>query len=173
VGRPVADLRLEETAVHRHHLMSPGLEKADFPPGPHGVLALVAVVVRIFCPQNLLHHDIGAANPAQGVLNPPALGPELLGVGEVPEVTAAAPSVIGAVGDGPLRGGGVNLYKLSQGVGLHDPDDFQLHPLSPEGLGHEDHGAVQTDDAIAFAGIALDQGSVDLAVFQVFHRPDA
>ncbi len=113
MGRPVADLRLEKTAVHRHHPMGPGLEKADLSLGPHRVLALVAVVVRIFGPQDLLHPDGGAPDAGQGVLDPLPLGPQLLGVGEVAEVTAAAPAVIGAVRDGPLRGRRVNFHDVS------------------------------------------------------------
>ena len=108
--RPVAGLRLEEAAAYRDYLVGPGLEEADFSPGPHGVLALVAVVLRIFGPQDFLHRDAGAADAGQGVLDPLPLGPELLGVGEVAEVAAAALAVIRAVWEGPLRGGGVNLH---------------------------------------------------------------
>ena len=64
----------------------------------------------------------------------------------------------------------MDFYQLPQGMGFHDPGDFQINPLSPDGPGNEDHGAVQPDDAIAFAGIALDEGGVNLAVFQVFHK---
>ena len=153
--------------------MGPGLEKADFPMGPYGVLAFVAVMLRVFRPQNLIHLDVRTSNAGQRVLNALPFGPQFFRIGEMAEVTAAAFAVIGAVRKGTLRGGSVNLHEFPQGVGFHDPRDSQVNPLPPDGPGHEDHGAVQPDDAIALAGIAFHQSGVDLAAFQVFHRSGA
>ena len=75
--------------------------------------------------------------------------------------------------EGHAPGRSVNLHEFPQGVGFHDPRDSQVNPLPPDGPGHEDHGAVQPDDAIALAGIAFHQSGVDLAAFQVFHRSGA
>ncbi|CAN4017210.1 Helix-turn-helix, partial [Dysosmobacter welbionis] len=67
--------------------------------------ALVAVVEGVLRPQDLFHPDVCAPQAGQGVLDPLALGPQLLGVRQVLEVAPAAPAVIGALGLGPVGRG--------------------------------------------------------------------
>ena len=154
--------------------MAAGAIEADGAAGSHGVLALVAVVKRRAGPQDLLHLYIRAAQAFQGVLHPLALGPKLLGIAQVLEVAAAAFAKIGAFRLGPLRGGSMDFYDFSGAAGFHHLCDPQVHGLTPDSPGHEDHGAVQTDDAAAIAGVALHGAGVNFSLFQgtaqVFHR---
>ena len=54
--------------------------------------------------QDLLHLKVGPTQASQGVLDPLALGPQLLGVAHVLEVAAAALPKIRALRLRPLRG---------------------------------------------------------------------
>ena len=165
LGRFVGDLRLDEAAVHSHHLVAAGLVKADGASGAHGVLALVAVVGGVLGPQNLLHLEVRAPQAGQGVLDPLALGPQLLRVAHVLEVTAAALAEIGTLRLRPLRGGLAELHHLAGGAGLHDLCDAQVDLLAPHGPGDEHHGAVQAHDAKALTGVALHGAGIDAVFF--------
>ena len=169
-GGFVRRLGLDQAPLHRHHLMGPGPVEADGAVRAHGVLALVAVVEGVLRPQDLLHPDVCAPQAGQGVLDPLALGPQLLGVRQVLEVAPAAPAVIGALGLGPVGRGLVDLHDLPCGGGLHHLGDFQVDGLPPDGLGDEHHGAVQADDAQTLAGVGFHRAGVDAVFMKSVHR---
>ena len=161
---------LDQAPLHRHHLVGPGPVEADGAVRAHRVLALVAVVGGVLRPQDLLHPDVRAPQALQGVLDPLALGPQLLRVGQVLEVAPAAPAVIGALGRRPVGRGLVDPHDLPRRRGLHHLCDLQVDGLSPDGAGHEHHGPVQADDAAALAGVALHRAGADLVFLKMFHR---
>ena len=156
--------------VDGDHPVGPGLEKTDGAVGPHGVLALIAVVRGVLGPYDFLHPEVGAAQAGQGVLHPLALGPQLLGIAHVLEITAAALAEIGALRLRPLRGGFFDFHDLSRGAGLHHFCDAQVDVLAPDGLGHEHHGAVQAHNAQALAGVALHGAGINVIFKQFFHN---
>ena len=161
---------LDETVLHIHHLVAAGPVKAYLPRQGNGVNALVPVVQGLLRPQDLLHGDLRAADAGQCVLHPGTLGPELLLIGHMPEVAAAAAAVIGAVRRPAGRGG------LHQGGDLAEGGVFQhLHhqnvaDLPPDGPVDEHHLAVYPGNAQALAGIAVDMGAVNAVFFQSGHK---
>ena len=169
LGGAVGCLRLDQAPVNGHHLVGPGLEKADGAVSPYRVLALVAVVLRIFGPQDLLHLQVQPADAGQSVLHPLALGPQLLRVGQVPVGASAAPARIGAVRLHAVRRGGMDLHDLPGAGGLHHPGDAEVHLFPPDGVRHKHHRAAYPGDAQALAGVAVNHRSIDLPFFQWFH----
>ena len=149
--------------------MSPGLKKADGTVGPHGVLAFVAIMLRVLCPQDFLDLNIQPADSGQSVLHPLALGPQLLRVGQMLIGAAAAPTGIGAFRLHAVRRGCTELHDLPGTGGLHHPRDAEVRSLSPHGVRHKHHRAAYPGDAQALAGIAVNDRSIDLPFFQWFH----
>ena len=150
--------------------MAAGLVEPHLPIGGHGVLALVAVVQGLFRAQNFLHRHLRAADTGQGVLDPGTLGPQLLVIGHMPEIAAAAAAIIRTV---RLPPGG---RRLCQGGDLAEGGVFQhLHHqnvagLAPDGPVDEHHLAVYAGDAQALAGIAVDMGAVNAVFLQSGHK---
>ena len=161
---------LDETVLHIHHLVAAGPVEPHLPRRGNGVNALVAVVQGLLRSQDLLHGDLRPADTGQGVLDPGTLGPQLLVIGHMPEVAAAAAAVIGAVRYPAGRGG------LHQGGDLAEGGVFQhLHhqnvaDLAPDGPVDEHHLAVYAGDAQALAGIAVDMGAVNAVFLQSGHK---
>ena len=161
---------LDETVLHMHHLVAAGPVEPHLPRRGDGILALVAVVQGLFRAQNFFHRHLRPADTGQCVLHPGTLGPQLLLIGHMPEVAAAAAAVIGAVRRPAGRGG------LHQGGDLAEGGVFQhLHhqnvaDLPPDGPVDEHHLAVYPGNAQALAGIAVDMGAVNAVFLQSGHK---
>ena len=161
---------LDETVLHMHHLVAAGPVKAHLPRRGDGIDALVAVVQGLLRTQNFLHRHLRAADAGQGVLNPGTLGPQLLLIGHMPEIAAAAAAIIRTV---RLPPGG---RRLRQGGDLAEGGVFQhLHHqnvagLAPDGPVDEHHLAVYPGNAQALAGIAVDMGAVNAVFLQCGHK---
>ena len=170
LGQGVGLRLLDETVLHIHHLVAAGPVKTYLPRRGNGVNALVPVVQGLFRAQNFFHRHLRAADTGQGVLDPGPLGPQLLLIGHMPEVAAAAAAVVGAVRRPAGRGG------LHQGGDLAEGGVFQhLHHqnvagLAPDGPVDEHHLAVYAGDAQALAGIAVDMGAVNAVFLQCGHK---
>ena len=152
-------LRLEEAVRGVQHIVAPGAEVADGQPPPplsHRELYLVPVPVGLFRPQDRGQIQVNMSHPLQGVGNALALGPQLLGVGHVPVLTAAAFPIQGAVNPHPLRGGGQQLHSPAPGhifFNLFQPDP---PPLPGDGAGHKDNPALQPGHPHPLGGEAGD-----------------
>ena len=170
LGQGVGLRLLDETVLHMHHLVAAGPVEPHLPRRGNGVNALVAVVQGLFRAQNFFHRHLRAADTGQGVLDPGPLGPQLLVIGHMPEVAAAAAAIIRTV---RLPPGG---RRLCQGGDLAEGGVFQhLHHqnvagLAPDGPVDEHHLAVYPGDAQALAGIAVDMGAVNAVFLQSGHK---
>ena len=169
LGGAVGGLRLDQTAADGHNLVGPSLKKADGTVSPHGVLALVAGMLRIFRPQNFLHSQIQPADAGQSVLHPLALGPQLLRIGEVTVGAAAALPGIGALRLHAFGRRIMDLYDLTGAGSFHHLGDPEVDLLPPDGVGHEHHRPVYSGDPQPLAGIAVNNGCINTAFFQCFH----
>ena len=159
-GGTVSGIRLEQAAFHGHDLMTAGAEEANSPIRPHRILAFIPVARRVFSPNYFLHLHTGASQPFQGVLHSLPFCPKLLGIGKMPEITAAALSVIRAVRGGAFRGRLENTDDFSHGGSFHHFGNSDIGALTPDGLGYKDDRAVQPDDPQTLAGIALHAASI-------------
>lgn len=95
-------------------VVRPRAVEADLSRGDR-VLALVAVVERIRRAEDLLDLDVAPAEPRERVLHALSLGPELLTVAQVAEVTPAAAAIVGAVRLTALRRRLKQLCHLAEG----------------------------------------------------------
>ena len=161
---------LDETVLHMHHLVAAGPVKAHLPHRGDGIDALVAVVQGLLRTQNFFHRHLRAADTGQGVLNPGPLGPQLLLIGHMPEIAAAAAAIIRTVrfpaGRGGLRQGG----DLAEGGVFQHLHHQNVADLTPDGPVDEHHLAVYPGDAQALAGIADDMGAVNAVFLQSGHK---
>ena len=137
--------------------------------GGHGELHLVAVAVGRLRTQHRGQGQPDPAHPLQGVGDALALGPQLLGIGEVPELTASASTKQGAVCFRPLWGGFQQLQTPAPGhVGAHllqtDPPELPLG-----GEGDKDHPALQPGHSHSLRRIALDAEGVDRVFLPFCH----
>ena len=170
LGQGVGLRLLDETVLHMHHLVAAGPVKAHLPHRGDGIDALVAVVQGLLRTQNFFHRHLRPADAGQCVLHPGTLGPQLLLIGHMPEIAAAAAAVVGAVRRPAGRGG------LHQGGDLAEGGVFQhLHhqnvaDLPPDGPVDKHHLAVYPGDAQPLAGIALDTGAVNAVFLQSGHK---
>ena len=165
-GRRVRLGLLDEAGAQIRYLVGPGPVKAHFPVGRHRVLALVAVVQRFRRTQNLLHLHTAAAQAGQGILHPLAFGPQLLGVVHMPEGTAAALAVVGAIRLPAVGRDGFPCHRLAEGCVFQHLHHQNVAHLACYGIVDEYHLAADTGDAQALAGVAQDFGSVNL----IFHQ---
>ena len=152
--------------------MAAGAVKAHCTLRSHGVLALVAVVARLRCTQNLLHLHLAAAQALQGVLHAPFLGLQLLGVVHVAEVTAAAAAVVGAVAVLPMGGRGVYGGDFTEGGVFQHLHHEDVALLAANGAVDKHHLPIDAGDTQALGGIALDDGADGLIFckrFSLFH----
>ena len=165
-------LRLEEAVGHIQHIVAPGAVVAHrrAPAAwSHGELHLVAVAVGRLRAQHRGQVQPDPAHPLQGVGDALALGPQLLGIGEVPELTAAAPAEQGTVRFRPLRGGLQQLHAPAPGhlgAYLLQADSPEL-PLGSEG--DKDHPALQPGYSHSLRRIALDAEGVDCVFLPFCH----
>ena len=88
LSRRVSLRHLQAALLYTDDLVAAGAVKAHRTVGRDGILALVAVAVRVRRAQDLLHLYIAAAETGQGVLHPLAFGGQFLGIVHVAEVAA-------------------------------------------------------------------------------------
>ncbi len=139
--------------------VEPGLSR-----GTDRELYLIAISVHLTGTQNLFHRHVRAAYPAQGVLNPLPLGLQLLLIGNMPEVAAAAGGVAGAVRLPP--GGGTFQNVLHPGVSyvfLHLQNAYGAD-LAPHGVVDKDHLPVNPSHAQPLGGVAGDGHGMELVL---------
>lgn len=165
-------LRLEEAVGHIQYVVASGAVVAHrrAPAARrHGELHLVAVAVGRLRAQQRGQVQPDPAHPLQGVGDALALGPQLLGIGEVPELTAAAPAKQRTVRLGTLRGGLQQLHPPAPGhVGAHllqtDPPELPLG-----GEGDKDHPALQPGHPHSLRRISLNAEGVDRVFLPFCH----
>ena len=111
---------LEEAVGAVDHVMAPGAEKAHAGAVRYGELDLVPIPVRLGCAVDHGDRAVPTADALEGVLDLLALKIQLLFVGHVPQLTAAALGVLGTVRDLPAGGGLRHLRHPPPGGGLAD-----------------------------------------------------
>ena len=109
-----------------------------------------------------LHSPLPAADAAEGLLDPAALHLGLLGVGHVPELTAAALGVLGAVGVLPVGGCLQDLVHPAPGGGLAHLQQLDGAELSLQGSLDKDGLPIQTGHALTGGAVALDPQGIFL-----------
>ena len=166
-GRPAGGVRhrLEQAVGNVHHLMGPPLVIAD---GPlrHGELHLVAVAQNILRPVDHRHRQLRPPDAPQGVLHPPAFYLQLLGIGHMAQLAAAAAAKIGAVRLHPGGGGRTQPLNPPPGGAVSDVLDAHLRPLAPERTPDEHRHPLDPGHPLAAAGAALDHCRIDSALLQ-------
>ena len=160
---------LEEAVLHLHHLMAAGPIKAHPAVGGHRVLALIAVAQGLCGAQDFLHGHVAAAQSGQGILNPLALGPQLLGVVQMAEVAAAAAAIVGTVRLLPVGGGAMAQDRLAEGHVFQHLHHQNVAVLAPDGVVDEHHLPVDAGHAQPLAGVALDGTAVYMIFLQCGH----
>ena len=160
---------LKEAVLHLHHLMAAGPIKAHPAVGGHRVLALIAVAQGLCGAQNFLHGHVAAAQSGQGILNPLALGPQLLGVVQMAEVAAAAAAIVGTVRLLPVGGGAMAQDRLAEGHVFQHLHHQNVAVLAPDGVVDEHHLPVDAGHAQPLAGVALDGTAVYMIFLQCGH----
>ena len=161
---------LDETVLHIHHLVAAGPVKAHLPRRGNGINALVAVVQGLFRAQNFFHRHLRPADTGQGVLDPGPLGPQLLLIGHMPEVAAAAAAVIGAVRRPAGRGGLHQGGDLAEGGVFQRLQDEHITVLAPQRPVDEHRLPVDAGHAQSLGGIAVDMGAVNAVFLQSGHK---
>lgn len=165
-------LRLEQAVGNVYHLVAALPVVADGAVR-HRELYLVAVTPRVFRAVYHGNGDVRPADAAQGLLHPLPLGLQLLGVGHMPELAAAAYAVPGAVRLRPRRGRLQQPLHTAPGGAVADVLDQHVHPLAPERALDEHRHALNAGDPLAAAGVPLDHGGVNLALRQHWRLPSA
>lgn len=160
---------LEEAVLHLHHLMAAGPIKAHPAVGGHRVLALIAVAQGLCGTQDFLHGHVAAAQSGQGILNPLALGPQLLGVVQMAEVAAAAAAIVGTVRLLPVGGGAMAQDRLAEGHVFQHLHHQNVAVLAPDGVVDEHHLPVDAGHAQPLTGVALDGTAVYMIFLQCGH----
>ena len=154
-------LALEQAVGHVDHLVAAGPVEADGPLG-HGELGLVAVALRPGRPQHGGQVNLRPAQAAQGVGYLDALGLQLLGVAHVPQLAAAAPGEVGAVGGDAGGGGGEHLlHRPPQGGAAHVGEAHHAR-LPPDAPLDKHHLTVQPGHPGPAAVIAVDGQPAEL-----------
>ena len=149
---------LQQAAWYIDDVMATGTEKphADSLLAGHRKLGLVAVPVRMGSPVDHIHCQIQPANAPEGVLHPLAFEGELLLIGHMPQGASPALGEVGTVRSDAGRGGGEHLLHLAPGGGFAHLQQFHQAGFSPDGPFHKDCHALQSGDAVSFAGITFD-----------------
>lgn len=166
-------LRLKEAILHGQHLVAPGPVVAHQRPilaGGHGELHLVPIAQGVLRPQHRGHGEGQPAQPGQSVLHPLTLGPQLLGVGHVAILTAAAAGAQGTVRLHPIRRGGQALHPPAPGhvfLYLLQPDP---PALPPDHVRDKHHPALQPRHPQSLGGVAGDVQGADSVFLPNLHR---
>ena len=109
------------------------------------------------------------AHPLQSVGNALSLGPQLLGVGHVAELAAAAFAVKGTVGFNPLGGGEKQFHPAAPGHIFVHLLQADTPPFPRDGIGDKDHPPLQPGYAHPFGRKAGDVQGVDSVLFPFDH----
>ena len=112
-----------------------------------------------------LHLAVPAADSLQGILDPAALHLGLLGIGHVPELTAAALGILETIGGLPVGRGLQNLVDLAPGGGFAHLQQLDLAQLPLQGALDKDRLAVQPGHALAGGAVALHAQGIYLVLF--------
>ena len=160
---------LEAAVGGGDHLVAPGPVEPGPAVGAHGELTLVPVAVHSLAAQDRLHGYVRPAHPAQGVLHPLPLGGQLLLIGDVAEVAAAAGGVVGAVWF-PAGGSGLqHPLHPAKGHVLQDLQDADLAPLPTDSPVDEHHPALHPGHAQPLGGVALNGDLPYVVLPQLLH----
>ena len=161
-----------EQAVRRiQHVVAAGAVIADGQPPlllGHRELHLISIALRLLRPQHRGQFQLHAAHTLQRIGHPLALGLQLLGIGHVPELTAATPARQGTVGFQPLLGALQQLHSPGPGHVLRHLLQADGPALPPDGPRDKDHPALQPGHPHALGGVAGDLGGVD-SIFLPVH----
>ena len=156
---PPGALRLEKTVGNVGDRVSPGGVEADAGPvgaGGGGELHLVSITLSIFRSVYYGNGGLSAADAGQTVLHLLPLKGQLLVIGHVPQGTAAAEGVIGAVGLQPGGRGLQHLCRVAPGAGFSHLVQPDKAFFSPEGvLDEAGHAVGKTGDPRSVGAVAL------------------
>ena len=171
-------LGLQHTILHVEDMMAAGAVVPHRQSGDSGFvrergdrkLHLIAVTIGLLGPNDLGDGDGYTAHPAQSVLNPLALGQQLLGVGHVAELAPATFSGQRTIEIYTLRSGGEQFYTLTPGYVFVDLLQPHLPALTTDGVGDENHPAFQPGNAQAFGGIIQNVQLMDGIFLPLSHK---
>ena len=160
-GEGAALLRLEQAVLCRDQLVAPGPVKARgrvaaLVPA-HGELAFVPVAQHLGRGDDLRQGRVDAPQPHQRVLHPAGLEIQLFFIGEVAEITAAAPGELGAVhGDASGRWR-ENFFDPAIGKVLAHLHQADGEHIPPGCSGDENgHSVVQAAHPQTLGGVTVD-----------------
>ena len=160
---------LDQAVLNIDDVVRPRAVEADLSRGDR-VLALVAVIERIRRAEDLLDLDVAPAEPRERVLHALSLGPELLTVAQVAEVTPAAAAIVGAVRLTAFRRRLKQLCHLAEGGVFEHLHHQNAAQLPPDGPVDKHDLPVDARDAESLAGIALDARGIDVVFLQCGHH---